>query len=141
MVIRENYQPQPNGLAYPRVWQGIGWLMVAIVVWLSLVPQPPVPPEFLAWDKAQHFVAYAGLMFWFRQSFQPHWRWPAFLIGLGIGLEYLQGLSGVRMLDPFDMLANSIGVLLGLLLCATPLGRLVPLADLCVVRWRPALMP
>lgn len=103
-----------ENLHYPRCWQGIGWLMVATVCWLSLTPQPPEPPGFLAWDKAQHFIAYGALMFWFRQAFRRQWRWPVFLIGLGVGLEFLQGWSGLRTLDPLDMVANSLGVLLGL---------------------------
>ena len=140
MPTWQNLNFRPHNLAYPRIWQGIGWLMIGMVVWLSLIPHPPTPPEFLAWDKAQHLVAYAGLMFWFRQSFQPHWRWPAFLVGLGIGLEYLQGLSGVRVLEPLDMLANSIGVVLGLILCTTPLGRLITLADLWAARMAPVAM-
>lgn len=135
MANRKSFKDQANALAYPRVWQGIGWLMAGIVIWLSLASHPPAPPEFLAWDKARHFVAYAALMFWFRQSFQRHWRWPVFLAGLGIGLEYLQGLGGMRVPDPFDAAANGIGVLLGLLLDATPLGRLVPLADVRAMRW------
>ncbi len=87
--------------------------MVAIVCWLSLTPHPPEPPDILGWDKSQHFVAYAALMAWFRQSFFRHWRWPAFLLGLGLTLEYLQSLTGYRTADVFDMLANGIGVLIG----------------------------
>lgn len=48
----------------------------------------------------------------------------AALIGLGIGLEFIQGWTGYRLFDVWDMAANSIGVLLGFLLVRTPLGRL-----------------
>ena len=71
-------------LHHARLWQGLGWALVAIVVWLSLDPSPPAPPDFLAWDKAQHALAYGTLAWWFRQSFAPHRRWPLFLVGLGI---------------------------------------------------------
>lgn len=103
-------------LHYPKFWQGIGWLMVAIVCWLSLTPHPPEPPKLLGWDKAQHALAYAGLMFWFRQVFYRNWRWPAFLIALGITLEFLQGFTGGRTPDIFDAIANAAGILIGLVL-------------------------
>ncbi|WP_051331950.1 VanZ family protein [Methylocaldum szegediense] len=126
-----------NGAQHPlrlsRLWQGIGWLMVAVVVWLSLTPEPPHPPtSWLAWDKAQHALAYGSLMYWFRQAFLPHWRWPLFLLLLGVMLEYLQGLGGVRTSDTNDMIANGIGVFLGLALSYTRLGRLLSRVDAIV---------
>jgi|GEM_PF-638139 len=117
-------------LRFSRLWQGIGWLMVAVVVWLSLTPEPPQPPTpWLAWDKAQHVLAYASLMYWFRQAFLPRWRWPMFLLFLGVGLEVLQGLGGARTFDPVDMVANSIGVCFGFGISYTPLGRLLSKID------------
>jgi len=118
-----------NRLHFAKTWQAMGWAMVAVVAWLSLTPQPPQPPEFLAWDKAQHFIAYGGLMAWYGMSFARHWRWPAFLVGLGVGLECLQGLGGVRSFDPFDMLANTLGVMIGLALVNTPAGRCLAAVD------------
>lgn len=104
-----------NGtLCYPRLWQTLGWLWVASICWLSLTPSPPEPPEILAWDKAQHFLAYGLLMLWYGQAFGRHWYWPLFLVVLGVGLEVLQGWSGLRTFDPFDILANTLGVMLGL---------------------------
>lgn len=103
--------------------------MVTAVAWLSLTPHPPSPPAVLAWDKAQHFVTYAFLMYWFRQAFTRHWRWPAFLVTFGIGLEMLQGCTELRVSDPFDIFANTIGVVLGLGLALTPLGTLLTAAD------------
>lgn len=117
-LMREN-------LHFPRFWQSLGWLLVAAICWLSLTPHPPQPPGLLGWDKGQHCLAYAALMLWFRQTFQRHWLWPLFLIALGIILEFLQGLSGFRSLDLFDMTANGLGVLMGLGLAHTvPLLRI-----------------
>ncbi len=103
--------------------------MVAIVIWFSLIPQPPHPPSFLGWDKSQHFIAYACLMYWFGMGFARRWRWVGFLIGLGIGLEFLQGWGGVRTFDLYDMLANTLGVLIGLCLLRSPLAHLLPAFD------------
>jgi hypothetical protein len=96
--------------------------MVATVVWLSLTPHPPEPPGLLGWDKAQHTLAYTLLMYWFRMAFARHWRWPVFILGLGVGLEVLQGLGGVRTADWHDMVANSLGVVVGLGVAWTGLG-------------------
>jgi VanZ family protein len=116
-------------LRYRRWWQAIGWMMVSIVVWLSLTPSPPAPPALLTWDKAHHFIAYGGLMYWFAQAFARHWRWPVFLCVLGLALEFLQGWGGVRTFDLFDLTANVLGVVMGLAVARTGLGRLLALAD------------
>lgn len=42
------------------------------------------------------------------------------LILYGVLLEVLQGLTDYRMMDSMDMLANSIGVVAGLLVWLTP---------------------
>jgi hypothetical protein len=123
-------------LRFPRLWQGLGWVMVVIVMWLSLTPHPPQPPSLLGWDKAQHLTAYAALMFWFRQAFAPHWRWPAFLLGLGIAIEFLQGFTAVRVPDGFDIFANGLGVALGLILAQTRLGRMLAAIDARLVQAR-----
>lgn len=118
-----------SGLRFVLLWQAVGWAMVALVIWLSLTPQPPRPPALLSWDKADHLLAYAVLMFWYAQSFARHWRWPLFLCFLGFALEVLQGLSAVRTFDLYDMVANLLGVTLGSMLALTPLGRLLAVVD------------
>ena len=94
---------------------GLGWGWAAAIVWLSLTPSPPqVDVEY--GDKLGHFGAYALLMFWFALLYQ---RWPTrarYMIGfiaMGVGLEFLQGRLGYRTLDVADMVANTLGVLLG----------------------------
>ena len=123
-----------TGLHYEKYWQAVAWLMVFTVVWLSLTPKPPQLPSFFGWDKAQHVTAYAGLMYWFGVSFVRRWRWPVFLICLGVGLEILQGVSGLRSNDPYDMLANIIGVVTGLFVIDTPIGHWLSAVDLYLHR-------
>jgi VanZ family protein len=126
--------PTQNPCRYRTVWRGVGWAMVAAVVVLSLVPQLPKAPSLLGWDKAQHFLAYAVLTFWFCLSYSRHWRWPAFFIALGSVLELLQGFTGIRTTDPFDIVANSIGVFIGLGFALTPLASSLRLLDDFIAR-------
>lgn len=122
-------------LKYRRVWMACGWLLIALVVYLSLTPQPPAPLTFDNSDKLEHGFAYATLSFWLCQiyvSAKSRARVMAGLIGLGVSLEYVQGWTGYRSFDVLDMQADSIGVLLGWLLVFTPLGRLLAYIENCL---------
>lgn len=108
------------------VWLAGGWLLVALVVYLSLAPQPPEVLPFAASDKFKHCLAYATLSLWFCQIYvrvRQRAVVVAVLIALGIALEFVQGWSGYRTFEIADMVADSIGAMLGLLLVHTPLGR------------------
>jgi glycopeptide antibiotics resistance protein len=78
----------------------------------------PAPPtlDFEQSDKLGHFLAYGGLMFWFCQLY-PRIRTRAYyaagFIALGIGMEFLQGMTDYRTFEVFDMVANTVGVSLG----------------------------
>ena len=103
-----------------------GWLLVILVVYLSLTPAPPAPMTFENSDKVEHALAYATLSFWFCQVYPRQRVWVMVsLVGLGVALEYVQGWTGYRTFDVMDMLADSVGVLLGWLLVQTPLGHLL----------------
>lgn len=103
-------------LYYRTIWLSIGWFMLGIVWIMSLIPVPePLNIEVNHIDKIEHFVAYFFLMSWFAQLYKKNTTRNKYAVGLiimGIVIEILQGLSKVRMFDPFDMLANTAGVLL-----------------------------
>ena len=114
-------------LQYRRVWLASGWLLVVLVVCLSLMPHPPEPLSFKNADKLEHVFSYAMLALWFCQLYRSVKLRAAVviaLVGLGVALEFVQGWTGYRMFDVLDMLANSVGVMLGWLLVLTPLGNL-----------------
>jgi VanZ family protein len=114
-------------LKYRSVWLTGGWLLVGLVVYLSLTPHPPELLSIQNADKLEHGFAYGSLAFWFCQiylSTRSRMIAIAALIGLGVGLEFVQGWTGYRHFDVWDMVANGIGVLFGFLLVRTPLGRL-----------------
>lgn len=101
-------------LAYRRLWTVIGWTLVLLVSYLSLVPVDDLPPVEYN-DKIAHASAYFGLMFWFAQLSPRRLRLATAFLVMGTVIELLQGLSGYRDMSALDMLANATGVLLATL--------------------------
>lgn len=91
------------------------WVSLAVVSALLLTPGTDVPVEPPASDKVVHALLFAVLALTGRVG-----RFP--LLPLGIGLfayavatETLQGLLPIdRYGDPLDVLADSVGMLIGL---------------------------
>jgi len=107
-------------LRYFKLWLSIGWMMVFLLSYFSLIPNPPeFDVGFEYFDKVRHFIAYFILMFWFCQLYTENRMrifYLLFLILMGVALEILQGLGGVRYFEYYDMLANTLGVVLALYL-------------------------
>jgi VanZ family protein len=93
-----------------------GWAWAAAIVVLSLVPAT-AQVDIEHGDKLGHFAAYGLLMSVFCLVYDQ-WRtrlgYAAGFIAMGIALEFAQGTTGTRTMDGLDMLANALGVLLGL---------------------------
>lgn len=122
-------------LKYHWLWVAIGWALVFLIVYLSLTPQPPAPLTFDNADKLEHAAAYATLSFWLCQIYRParsQFVVATALVGLGVGLEYVQGWTGYRTFDVLDMLADGVGVLGGWLMVLTPLGRMLTYIENCL---------
>lgn len=95
------------------VW--LFWPGVALIVWGELTPHPPDLSSILAWDKAQHFIAYFGLAAMATMVLGLNRRlvWAVLaVIVLGACLEFLQGLTG-RDPELGDFIANTMGALGG----------------------------
>ena len=102
--------------ALRNAWLAVGWIGVAIVIVLSLIPSPPTFTAFPQEDKLQHVLAYGALMLWFAQIRQPGAARAISalaLLALGIGLEFVQGWLGTRTFSVADMAADAVGVALG----------------------------
>ncbi|MBW3567311.1 MAG: VanZ family protein [Proteobacteria bacterium] len=98
-------------LRLAHAWWGIGALMVAIDIALSLAP--PGDDAALLPDKLMHFSTYFLLAFWF-VSLAPRRRLVALagVIVLGGTLEVLQGMTPLRQPESLDFLANALGALM-----------------------------
>jgi len=105
----------------------VGWGLVGLVVWLSLTPDPLAVPDVEGFDPG-HFLAYFTLMAWWAQLVRAgHGRIIAALalIGLGVGLEYVQALTPHRTFDVNDMRDDSIGVITAYLATRSSLGEML----------------
>jgi VanZ family protein len=121
----------------PKFWLGIwvfGWVLCVV---LSLGPPPPIPTEVPDGDKIGHTLAYAVLSAWAVMIFRTRGAWlrsAAALMALGIAIEFAQGALTVnRTADPYDALADALGILLGLGVALTPASEFLLKLD---QRWR-----
>ena len=110
------------GLLRPWIGWMVGGVGLAVLTWASLIPLDPgsLPSQH---DKLAHLAAYGTLGAWFG-TFAPSRRWPLVWMGLGlfgVGIEFVQGQTGYRSFDTHDILANWIGVSLGMAALAAPL--------------------
>jgi VanZ family protein len=112
-------------LRYRRLWFVVGLVLAGIITYLSLLPVRYLPTVHL-WDKLEHALAYVALAFWFGSVVV---RRDIFWVGLALlafgGLiELVQGWMGMgRSAELRDLLADGVGILFGLLLVLSPLGR------------------
>ena len=111
-------------LRRPRLWLGLWWLAIVLGIAISLVPPPAVDVPRGS-DKLVHLLCYGALAVGAVQLFATRaalLRAAVGLVALGVALELAQeAFTSTRMLDPRDAAANTLGVLLGVLVARTPL--------------------
>jgi VanZ family protein len=113
-------------LRFPRLWLGLGWLAVALATLVCLLPSERLPQPPSLSDKTEHFLAYLLLSIWFAGIYarNRYWMIAVGLTIMGIVIEFAQGAMGLgRQGDIRDVIANSAGVVTGLLLCWFGLGN------------------
>lgn len=100
-----------------RFWWALGVLIVGAALYVCLVPGQELPVA-LEWnDKLSHFAGHGLMALYFsgivaRRSW---WKILVFLVMFGIAIELAQYfMHAGREGDPRDVVANSIGALLGL---------------------------
>ena len=110
-------------LRFPKLWSALGWLLVGVVIFGSLIPGPVLQVVEVD-DKVMHASAYFVLMVWFA-GFYRHTVYPVIatiLVALGLTLDLLQLLTDTRSFDWYDVAMNSTGVMLGFVLSTMLLG-------------------
>lgn len=111
-------------------WLAIGWALIALVIYLSVTPQPVEIPGDEG-DKLGHLLAYGTVMLWFAQVYErrARWRVMAGLVLLGVALEFVQRWTGYRSFDVWDMAADAAGVLIGVVLAPPRLPSMLHSAE------------
>ena len=110
-------------LKFRFLWLTIGYVLVAVVTFLSLTSDPiDTGLQFPYEDKIYHAFAYFTLMAWFAQIY--HGKNQRYLIAIvfitmGCSFEYLQSLDVNRYAEFADIVANVSGVLAGFFLTLT----------------------
>ena len=106
-----------------RLWYALGVALLLLVALASLMPVPDIGVG----DKSSHLLVYFVLASWFCLLARNHYIVAGSvvaLIGYGLLIEGLQGLTGYRYAEWGDVIANAAGCLLGSICYFTPLRRL-----------------
>lgn len=102
----------------PTRYRLLFWICAVSVLVLSLLP-PSVPQPSTGWDKSNHFLAFGVLALLGVRAWAG--KLPAVLAALmvyGVLIEWLQGMTPNRTSDWHDLIADAIGLALGLVLHA-----------------------
>lgn len=122
-------------LRYFGLWRALGFILIAGILLLSLIPIQADLGENK--DKIGHFLAYGSLMFWFGLLYPSTRRQLVAAIAfcaMGIGVEFLQGMTNYRSFEVADMVANSVGVAIGWCVALTPLKHSVSGIEKLILR-------
>jgi len=116
-----------DSLKFKPLWLSIGYLLIAYIFYSSLRPDP-IEVDIDNFDKYAHTFAYFVLMGWFTQIYQH--KNSVLICALvfalmGVLIEVLQGMGGIRFFDYYDMLANASGVILAWILSLTPFKNIL----------------
>ncbi len=114
-----------RALRWPRLWLGVWAALIVLVIVLSLLPKPPIPPT-LTIGKLDHLIAYLVLAAFAVQLYlqrRAQLVAAVALVLLGIALELAQGyLTTDRHMSGYDALIDTLGVALGTATAWTPLA-------------------
>jgi len=104
----------------------IGFIIMAWTLWMALRPDPTITLDIYDGDKMMHAFTFCCLMGWWGNVFHARRARGLAALGclaFGVLIEILQWLMPPRDADALDVLADAIGIMLGLLLLHTPLAR------------------
>ena len=127
------------GLQWFAFWWVLGWSWVGLVWYLSLTSSPlDIDMGTSFNDKIGHITAYTWLMFWFGNLYtrrRTRTGYAIIFILMGILLEVLQGsLIANREFSYGDMLANTLGVVIGYLLVLSESGHILKRVEAIILK-------
>ncbi|HZD51671.1 MAG TPA: VanZ family protein [Woeseiaceae bacterium] len=115
-------------LRYTRGWQTAGIALLLVVLVLALAPAVLFPFEMNAGgigpDKWLHGTTFTFLIVWFSGQYpvRSYWRVALGMLAFGAFIELCQSLITYRSAETMDLLADSIGIVLGLAIALAGAG-------------------
>lgn len=118
--------PPTHALRSPRAWRWLVLMLVLLVCWFAFVPDPPQSVD-TGWDKLNHVLAFGALSFsgWFAWG-APRRRMLGVVLGalmFGIFIEVVQTQIPGRSGEWPDLLADSVGIAIGIAMASTVTWR------------------
>ncbi|MDP3086411.1 MAG: VanZ family protein [Rubrivivax sp.] len=99
-----------------RAWRVMFAALVLVIAWLAFSPKPP--DIGTGWDKTNHLAAFAALAFVGALASTWRWRLAGGLLAYGGFIELVQARIPGRSGEWNDLLADALGISLGLLMSA-----------------------
>lgn len=116
-------------LRYRRAWQVTGAAVLLLVLAGTLLPAMGFWPDLgmrgiIALDKWQHAVTFLFLAVWFSGQYarRAYWRIGLGLLAFGGLIEMIQRSLTYRTADLADLLANVVGITVGLAIALVGMG-------------------
>ena len=118
-------------LNHARQWRIASLVMMLLVLVSALMPAVWFFDDrrsILSWldhtDKLLHASTFLVLSLWFAGQYRPrsYWRIAIGLMFFGLFIEFCQRLVSYRMADWADVGANTIGIVIGLLIALAGVG-------------------
>jgi VanZ family protein len=117
-------------LRHATLWRTLSIVLLVVVLLAALTPTFwfDSKAKALVWlehaDKWLHAMTFAGLTVWFAGMFaaRAYWRIALGLTLFGFMIEACQLLVSYRIADWIDIGANTVGIIVGLIVAAAGLG-------------------
>lgn len=128
-------------LRWHRGWVALGLAIMAWTLWMALRPDPRIALAVPDGDKLLHAFAFTCLMGWWGNVYAGRRQraWAALgCLAFGGFIEFAQWLSPPRDADPFDVLADAVGIGVACAMLRSPLARVLTRVEAWSVRRRGA---
>lgn len=118
-------------LRYVQRWRIAGIIILALVLAASMMPAMllwPDGPEFVILfidtDKWLHGITFVFLTVWFSGQYRPgsYWQIGIGLMFFGVLIEACQRMVSYRSAEWFDIVADTLGIITGLLIAMAGIG-------------------
>lgn len=118
-------------LRHAHVWRTADVILLLLVLVFALTPAAwflDDAARTISWmrnvDKWLHGLTFLALTLWYAGQYRPrsYWRIAIGLLGFGLFIELCQRMLSYRTADWLDMGANTVGIVVGLLVAMAGLG-------------------